>query len=61
LGCLKEIKRISKTGGRILSTALKTAFTIEVFDRFLENAGFIKYDIIGDAGTNDWIAYADNL
>jgi ubiquinone/menaquinone biosynthesis C-methylase UbiE len=60
LVCLNEIKRISKAGGRILVTALKAAFTIDAFENLLERANFKKREIVGDAGTNDWIAYTTN-
>ncbi len=54
---LNELKRVSKQGSQIIITALKAAFSESMFKEILENVGFTSIELIGDAGTNDWIAF----
>lgn len=54
-----EVKRVSKTRGRILVTALKVVFGPDFLPGLLEEANLKNVSQIGDAGTNDWIVSAE--
>jgi ubiquinone/menaquinone biosynthesis C-methylase UbiE len=54
-----EIKRVSRPGSKIIVTTLKMIIDQIAFKDLLENAGFSKISIVGDAGSNDWIVYAE--
>ncbi len=55
---VSEMRRVSRVHAVLFITALKTAFDREYLAVLLEGKGFSKVDIVGDAGTNDWIACA---
>lgn len=54
-----EIKRVSRPGGKIIVTILKIIIDQITFSDLLENSGFSKICVLGDAGSNDWIVYAE--
>ncbi len=54
-----EIKRVSRSRGKIIVTTLKIIIDQMAFKDLLENAGFTKISFVGDAGSNDWIVYAE--
>ena len=54
-----EIKRVSRPGAKIIVTILKIIIDQITFKYLLENAGFLKICYLGDAGSNDWIVYAE--
>jgi len=56
---LKELRRVSKDGCRIIITALKAAFSESEFKDILDKLNFTMFELVGDSGTNDWIAYAE--
>jgi ubiquinone/menaquinone biosynthesis C-methylase UbiE len=55
---VSEMRRVSRTQATLFITALKAAFNREYLAGLLERKGFSKVDLVGDAGTNDWIAFA---
>lgn len=54
-----EMKRVSRPGVKIIVTTLKMIIDQIAFKDLLENVGFSKISIVGDAGSNDWIVYAE--
>jgi ubiquinone/menaquinone biosynthesis C-methylase UbiE len=54
-----EMKRVSRSRGKIIVTTLKIIIDQMAFKDLLENAGFTKISFVGDAGSNDWIVYAE--
>jgi len=54
-----EMKRVSRPGSKVIVTALKIIIDQIAFKDLLENAGFLKVYFVGDAGSNDWIVYAE--
>ena len=54
-----EMKRVSRPGGKIIVTTLKRIIDQIAFKDLMENAGFLKICFVGDAGSNDWIVYAE--
>jgi ubiquinone/menaquinone biosynthesis C-methylase UbiE len=56
---ISEMKRVSKTNGRILVTALKVVFGPDFLPGLLEEANLKNVSQVGDAGTNDWIVSAE--
>jgi len=59
LATVSEMRRVAKSGGRVLVTALCAVFKADFLPGLLESAGFRNISMVGDAGTNDWIAYAE--
>ena len=55
---VSEMRRVSRAQATLFLTALKVAFHREYLSGLLEGKGFNGVEIIGDEGTNDWIAYA---
>jgi len=55
---VSEMRRAMSARATVFITALKAAFDREYLAGLLEGKGFSKVDIVGDAGTNDWIAFA---
>lgn len=56
---VSEMARTTKHGGRIIVTALRAVFKVDFLFGLLEAAGLKNISMVGDAGTNDWIAYAE--
>jgi len=56
-----EMKRVTRPEGKIILTTLKVIIEQISLRDLLEDAGFHKISIVGDAGTNDWIAYAEGV
>jgi ubiquinone/menaquinone biosynthesis C-methylase UbiE len=52
---LLEMRRVTRTNGNIIVTALKTVFSIVSFRELLDKTGLIKGEIVMDSDTNDWI------
>jgi ubiquinone/menaquinone biosynthesis C-methylase UbiE len=59
LGTVTEMGRITRPRGRIIVTALRAVFKSDFLLGLLEQANLRNVSMIGDAGTNDWIAYAE--
>ncbi len=55
---ISEMKRVSRAQAILFITALKAAFNREYLVGLLEGKGFSSVEIVGDEGTNDWIACA---
>ena len=53
---VSEMRRVSRAQATLVVTALKAAFNKEYLARLLAGKGFSRVDIVGDEGTNDWIA-----
>jgi ubiquinone/menaquinone biosynthesis C-methylase UbiE len=56
---VSEMRRVVKTHGKILVTALKVVFTQDFLTNLLEQLHLQNVATIGDAGTNDWIVSAE--
>jgi len=56
---VSEISRVARSGGRVLVTALKVVFDRDFLIDLVEDVGLENVSSIGDAGTNDWIIYAE--
>jgi ubiquinone/menaquinone biosynthesis C-methylase UbiE len=56
---VSEMKRVLKTHGKLLVTALKAVFGPDFLADLLEEVHLAKVNRIGDAGTNDWIVSAE--
>jgi ubiquinone/menaquinone biosynthesis C-methylase UbiE len=56
---ITEIKRVSRPGGVVIVTTLKIIIDQITFKDLLESSGLTKICVVGDAGTNDWIVYAE--
>jgi ubiquinone/menaquinone biosynthesis C-methylase UbiE len=52
---VSEMRRVVKTHGRILVTALKAVFDPDFLIDLLEEVNLKNVNMIGDAGMNDWI------
>ncbi len=55
---VSEMKRVLRTQATLFVTALKAAFNREYLSGLLDGKGFNGFEVIGDEGTNDWIACA---
>jgi ubiquinone/menaquinone biosynthesis C-methylase UbiE len=51
-----EMRRVSRASATLFITALKAAFNKEYLAKLLKGRGFSRVNIVGDEGTNDWIA-----
>lgn len=54
-----EMSRVINTNGRILVTALKALFDPDFLTDLLEEVNLKNVNMIGDAGTNDWIVFTE--
>ena len=59
LAAVQEMARVTKKRGRILVTALKAVFSPDFLSNILTGVNLKNIRLIGDAETNDWIAYAE--
>jgi ubiquinone/menaquinone biosynthesis C-methylase UbiE len=55
---VSEMKRVLRTQATLFVTALKAAFNREYLTGLLEGEGFSSIEVVGNEGTNDWIACA---
>ena len=56
---VSEMSRVVRRGGRVLVTALKAVFGRDFLIDLVEEVGLVSVSAVGDAGTNDWIVYAE--
>lgn len=56
---VSEMSRVVRSGGRVLVTALKAVFDRDFLIDLVEDVGLVNVSAVGDAGTNDWIVYAE--
>jgi len=54
-----EMKRVTRIGGKFLFTAIKALFDEAFVCNILDRMSFSNISFLGDAGTNDWITYAE--
>ena len=58
LRALGEMARVSRSGGRLIITALKKAFTREGFMKILRSSGLRGLTTLRDVDSRDWVAVA---
>jgi ubiquinone/menaquinone biosynthesis C-methylase UbiE len=56
---ISEMKRVTMRGGKLLLTALKAVFDEAFIRNILERMNLSNIKVVGDAGTNEWIIYAE--
>ena len=56
---ITEMSRVARRSGRVLVTALKAVYDRDFLIDLVEDVGLVNVSAVGDAGTNDWIVYAE--